>query len=126
MLYESPLSLAAIGIAAALIVPECTAILDQPDKIPSMTLVVGAIIGAFGVYALTAVASSHEKLAVRLSLVTIWGGLALGLSVGVGICAPGGPELWRKIALLGAASAPILAFTVSLIQILREKQLFSK
>lgn len=117
MLYEIPLSLAAIGIAAALIVPECTAILDQPEAIPSMTLVVGAIIGTFGVYGMASVLSTHENRLMRLLFMTICGGIAIGLSIGVGICAPRGPELWHRIALFVAASLPTVSFLTSLPEV---------
>ena len=82
MLFERPVSLITTGISLAILIPECSALLEQPNQVPGAALIVGAVIGAIGIYVGTATASTYYKTVGRTIRLTLWELLALGMSIG--------------------------------------------
>lgn len=110
MLFERPVSLATTGISLAIMIPECNALLEQPNQVPGAALIVGAAIGAIGIYVGSMTASSCHKTPGRTIRLIMWGLLATGLSIGTVYFGLWAPEYWQKLLFLGAACLPLFAY----------------
>ena len=109
MLIERPVSLACAGIALALVVPESFALWGQPDKLPGLVLLPGAVIGAVAAYLGTAVACSYRRPLGHAFRLVAW--VCLGVGIGIitiyfGLRAP---EWWSKLLFLGTGGLPLFA-----------------
>jgi hypothetical protein len=116
MLFERPVSLVITGISLAMMVPEASALLEQPNQIPGSILIAGAVIGAVGIYLGSTVASSYYKTPGRTLRLTVWGFLGLGMSVSTvyfGLRAPG---WWNQLLFFGAGCLPLFAHVSALVQ----------
>jgi len=116
MLFERPVSLATTGISLAIMVPEFSKLLGQPNRVPGTALIAGAAIGAVGIYLGSAVASSYYKRLGRTLRLTVWGFLGLGMSVGTiyfGLRAPG---YWHKVFFFVAGCLPFVVYVLVLLQ----------
>jgi hypothetical protein len=114
MLFERPVSLATTGISLAIIVSEISALLEQPNQVPSSMLVAGALIGAVGIYLGSTIASSYHKRLGRTLRLTVWGFLGLGMSIGTVYFGLRAPEYWHKVFFFGAGCLPLSAHVLVL------------
>lgn len=119
MLIERPIALATGGISLALMIPECNALLEQPDKLPGAALIVGAVIGAIGIYLGSATARTYQKAVGRTIRLTGWGLLALAMSFGTAYFGLRAPEHWQKVLFLAAGCLPLLAYIGAVFRGLR-------
>jgi len=116
MLFERPISIATTGISLAILVPEFSALLEQPNQVPRSILIAGALIGAIGIYLGSAVASSYYKRLGRTFLLIVWGFLGLGMSIGTVYFGLRAPEHWHKVFFFGAGCLPLIAHVLVLLQ----------
>ena len=116
MLFERPVSLAAAGIALALVVPELFALWEQPDKLPGLILMPGAVIGAAAAYLGTAVACSYYRTLARALRLVAWGCLGVGIGIITIYFGLRVPEWWGKLLFLGTGCLPLFAPVVGLCQ----------
>lgn len=116
MLFERPMSLVSVGISLAIMIPECKALLEQPNQVPGPALLAGAVIGAGGIYLGSALASSYNKTLGRTVRLTMWGLLGLGISIGTIYFGLRAPETSQKMVFLGAGCLPLLAYAVSVLR----------
>ena len=116
MLLERPGSFVITGISLAMMVPEASALLEQPNRIPGSILIAGALIGAVGIYLGSTVASSYYRTLGRTLRLTAWGFLGLAMSVSMvyfGLRAPG----WgNQLLFFGAGCLPLFAHVAALLQ----------
>ena len=116
MLFERPLSLVTAGIALAMVVPELSALREQPDQVPGLILIPGAAVGAVGVYLGIAVARSYYRTLGRTLRLVAWGCLGVGIGI-ITICfGLRAPEWWGKLLLLGAGCLPLFALVAALFR----------
>ena len=80
MLVERQVSVAFIGIGAALVIPEYVALSRHPGATPGASLAVGAALGALGVLFGSLVAGSHPARSARVLGFTFWTLVALAFS----------------------------------------------
>jgi hypothetical protein len=106
MLIEKNVALAAGVIATAIIVPECIAVSRHAGAISGFTLVIGATIGAVGVFLGCSIASTMENRPSRLGGLLVWAFVGVGLSVCLGISALHEPQWWRLVLFIGFAILP--------------------
>ena len=110
------MSLAAAGIALALVVPETSALWGLPDKLPGLVFIPGAVIGGIAAYMGAAIASSYYKPLGRVLRIVAW--VCLGVGIGIitiyfGLRAP---EWWSKLLFLGTGCLPLFAPFVGLFR----------
>ncbi len=108
MMPERQVSIAAVIIAAAIIVPEDSLLLRDPSHVPSMSLVAGGLIGAVGTLlgGFCAASFSAKGQCLFFLSLTICIGIALGLGVGLGAWHE--PDMVRKSVLFISAVLPVL------------------
>ena len=116
MLFERPLSLVTAGIALAMVVPELSALREQPDQVPGLILIPGAAIGAVGVYLGIAVARSYYRTLGRTLRLMAWGFLGAGRGAGTIYFGLRAPEWWSKLLFLGTGCLPLFAPVVGLFR----------
>jgi membrane protease YdiL (CAAX protease family) len=110
MLMERPLALATTGISLALMIPECNALMEQPNQFPGAVLIAGVLIGAVGIYVGSTTASSYYKALGRAIRLTVWGLLGLGMSIVTVYFGLRVTEYWQKALFLGTGCLPLLAY----------------
>jgi hypothetical protein len=116
MLFERPISFVITGISLAIMVPESSALLEQPNQIPGSILIAGTVIGAVGIYLGSTVASSYYKALGRALRLTMWGFLGLGMSVGTVYFGLRASEWWNQLLFFGAGCLPLFAHVAALLQ----------
>ncbi len=88
---ERQISIAFTGIAAVLVIPEYIALSHHQHATPGAGLVVGAVLGALGVFGGSLIVAGHSKRAARA--------LGFGLCILIGLAFSGA-------ALFGAVHSP--------------------
>ena len=116
MLIERHLSLAITVISLAFLVPESFSLLEQPSQVPGITLAVGAVIGAIGIYLGSAVACTYWKKVGRTLRLIAWGILGLGMSTSTLYFGSRAQGWWAKLLFLSAGCLPLLAHVTVLFK----------
>ena len=123
MLFERPVSLAATGISLAIAIPEFSALLEQPHRVPRSLLIASALIGAFGIYLGSAVASSYRTRLGRTLRLAVWGFLGLGMTICTCYLGIRTPEWSNKLLFLGTGCLPLSAHVAVLLKGWHERPL---
>jgi MFS family permease len=111
---ERQISVALVGIGAALVIPELAALSRSPDATPGANLVVGGVLGALGVFLGTLLASDHAERSARVLGLAIWTLAGIAFSGPVLLGALGEPG-WGGRTIFGlAAILPLLGPVVVL------------
>jgi hypothetical protein len=126
VLYERPVSLLSTGISLALLIPECSALLNQPNQVPGAKLIAGAVIGAVGVYLGSTLALSYYKAPGRAARLVAWGGLGMAISASLFYYGPRVADWESRLPFFGAGCLPLGAFLYVLFQAWREGLLRSE
>ena len=116
MLFERPVSLATTGISLAIMVPEFSKLMKQPNQVPGTALIAGAVIGAIGIYVGSTTASTYYKTLRRTLRLAVWGLLGLGMSVGTVYFGSRAPGYWHKVFFFGAGCLPLVAHVAVLFR----------
>jgi len=116
MLFERPVSLATTGISLAIMIPECNALLEQPNQVPGTALIAGAVIGTIGIYLGSATASSYYKTLGRTLRLAVWGLLGLGMTICTCYFGIRVQEWWHKLIFFGAGCLPLFVYLAVLFQ----------
>jgi len=116
MLFERPVSLATTGISLAIMIPECNALLEQPNQVPGTALIAGAVIGAIGIYLGSTTASSYYKTLGRTLRLAVWGLLGLGMTICTCYFGTRVQEWWHKLIFFGIGCLPLFAHLAVLFQ----------
>jgi hypothetical protein len=120
MLYERPVSLVSTGISLAIMIPECSALLERPSQVPGSILIAGAVIGAAGIYLGSTLATSYYKTPGRNFRLMAWGFFGMAMSISLfyfGLRVPG----WgNRLPFFGAGCLPLGAYLYVLLQAWRE------
>ena len=119
MLMERPLAFAMTGISLAIMIPECNALMEKPNQVPGAALIVGAAIGAIGIYVGSSTARSYSKTLGRNIRLTLWGLLGLGMGIGIVYFGLRAPVHWQKVLFLAAGCLPFLAYIGAVFRGLR-------
>ena len=109
MLFERPVSLATTGIALAIMIPECNALLERPNQVPGPALIAGAVIGAIGIYVGSTTASTYYKTLGRTLCLAVWGLLGLGMTICTCYFGTRVQEWWHKLIFFGTGCLPLFA-----------------
>ena len=120
MLFERPVSFVTTGISLAIMIPECSALLEQPNQAPGSVLIAGAVIGAVGIYLGCTVASSYYKTLGRTLRLTAWGLLGIGMSMSTVYFGLRAPDWGNRLIFFGAGCLPLGACLAVLLQAWRE------
>jgi len=116
MLIERPVSLAAAGIALALVVPEAFRLWEHSDRFPGLVLLPGAVVGAVAVYLGTAVACSYHRPPGRTLRRVAWACLGVGIGITTIYFGLRPPAWWSKLLFLGTGCLPLFAPVVGLFR----------
>ena len=116
MLFERPVSLATTGIALAIMIPECNALLERPNQVPGPALIAGAVIGAIGIYVGSTTASTYYKTLGRTLCLAVWGLLGLGMTICTCYFGTWVQEWWHKLIFFGTGCLPLFAYLAVLFQ----------
>ena len=116
MLFERPVSLATTGISLAIMIPECNALLEQPNQVPGTALIAGAVIGAISIYAGSATANTYYKTLGRTLRLAVWGLLGLGMTICTCYFGIRAQEWWHKLFFLGTGCLPLFAHVAVLFK----------
>ena len=116
MLFERPISLATTGISLAIMVPEFSKLLEQPNQAPGSILIAGALIGAVGIYLGGTAASSYYKTLGRTLRLTVWGFLGLGMTICTCYFGLRTQEWWYRLIFFGTGCLPLFAHLAVLFQ----------
>ena len=122
MMPERQISIAAIMVAGAIIIPEAALLLKDPSHAPGMVLAAGGFIGAVGTLLGSFFADAQSSKGARLFLLAVVMCLGIAMSLGVGLGALREPGEVRKIVLFVAALLPVIGPVIITVQVLREKQ----
>jgi len=120
MLFERPVSLVTTGISLAIMIPECSALLQQPNQVPGLVLIAGAVIGAVGIYLGSSVARSYYKTLGRGLRLTAWGSLGIAMSMSTFYFGVRAPEWGNRLLFFGAGCLPVGTYLAVLLQAWRE------
>jgi len=112
MLFERPISIATTGISLAMMIPECNALLEQPKQVPGATLMIGAAIGAIGVYVGSTTATTYSKRLGRTLRLAVWGLLGLGMTICACFLGIRVQEWWHKLIFFAIGCLPLSAHLV--------------
>jgi hypothetical protein len=107
MLFERPVSLVTTGISLAIMIPESNALLEQPNQVPGTALIVGAVIGAIGIYVGSTTASTYYKTLGRTLRLAVWGLLGLGMTICTCYFGIRLQEWWHKLFFIGTGCLPL-------------------
>ena len=116
MLFERPMSLATSGISLAIMIPEFSRLLEQPNRLPGPTLIAGALIGAIGIYVGSATASTYHKTLGRTLCLAVCGLLGLGMTICTCYFGTRVQEWWHKLIFFGIGCLPLFAHLAVLFQ----------
>jgi hypothetical protein len=126
VLLEKPLSLLGTGISLALMAPECSALLKQPEQVPGSKFIAGAVVGAIGVYLGSCVAASYYRTPGRSLRLAAWGTLGLAMSASLFYFGPRVADWESRLPFFGAGCLPLGAFLYVLFQAWRQGILHSE
>jgi len=112
MLFERSISIATTGISLAMMIPECNALLEQPNQVPGATLIIGAVIGAIGIYVGSTTASTYSKRLGRALRLVVWGLLGLGMTISTCFFGVRMQEWWHKLIFFAIGCLPLSAHLV--------------
>jgi len=126
VLFEKPLSLLSTGISLAMMIPECSALLKQPEQVPGPKLIAGAVIGAIGVYLGSCVAASYYKTPGRSLRLAAWVILGLAMSASLFYFGSRDTDWESRLPFFGAGCLPLGACLYVLFQAWRQGILHSE
>jgi len=112
MLIERPISFAITGSSLVIMARE----LLEPNQIPGPMLIGGAVIGAFGIYLGSGIASTYYKTLGRTLRLAVWGFLGLGMSISTVYFGLRAQDWWYKLIFFGAGCLPLFAHFAVLFQ----------
>lgn len=115
MLIEIPLTFAAGGLSAAILIPAYNAMLGDPTFTPGVAIAVASAIGGFGTFGGANLGLSHAKPIACIGWLIAWGGVALALSWMAGSCALQATEAPTKLFYLAAAALPVILYLFALL-----------
>ena len=105
---ERQISIAFTGIAAALIIPEYVAVSRHQPVTLGVGVVVGAVLGALGVFGGSLMAVEHSSRSARVLGLAVWILISLGFSGAAFVGAAHGAGWWPRTVFGLAGLLPLL------------------
>ena len=105
---ERQISVALTAVSITLIASQCGTLVHHADATPGTSLLVGAVLGALGVFGGSLMAASYSARSARVITLLFWTLTALALSGGVALGAVHSPGWGGRIAY-GVGSLLLLA-----------------
>lgn len=110
MLIERPLAYAALGLGAALALPQWNSIQSGSGAHSPAALLIAALFGAVAVFLGVRLAQSHTDTRARRWRLILWGLISALIALFLLLVAIQVEPIWERAADIGAAFLVLLAF----------------